>query len=180
MFIPERYQYDNAPIKTILLYNNLNSWKIDVGQSGFISNNCPVNRCAITTDQSKASNVDAIMFRDEFIYPGPKNTDLQVRSNVINDHKTYVYRQSGEKSIAVNDPSKVRTIDVLIVERVTGNVGENIDRYGSAFESRMQTNYFLCNIFFTKRIIITNDHGYTKNIFSNFVCNELMSKDVYS
>lgn len=84
MFIPPRYQYDNAPIKTILLYNNLNNWKVNAGQGEFVSNKCPVNRCAIATNQSEASSADAIIFRNEFTYPGRRNTDLQVRSNLIN------------------------------------------------------------------------------------------------
>ncbi|VVC29304.1 Hypothetical protein CINCED_3A021025 [Cinara cedri] len=90
MFIPPRYQYDNAPIKTILLYNNWNNWKVSVGQGGFVPNNCPVNRCVITTNRSEASNVDAIIFRNEFSHPGHKNTDKQVWIMLVTESAYYM------------------------------------------------------------------------------------------
>lgn len=91
MYIPPNYQYDNAPIKRILLYNNLNIWNVNVGQDEFFSNNCPVNRCTITTNQSEALNVDSIIFRNEFSHPGHENTDLQVRLKFISHYKMYTY-----------------------------------------------------------------------------------------
>lgn len=79
MFVPPHYQYDNAPIKTILLFNGFN-WMVNVGQSEFLSTYCPVNRCTITSAKSKAPKVDAIIFHDEFENPGHKKTGKQVRS----------------------------------------------------------------------------------------------------
>ncbi|XP_015378928.1 PREDICTED: glycoprotein 3-alpha-L-fucosyltransferase A-like [Diuraphis noxia] len=78
MFVPPHYNYNNAPIKSILLYNNINEWVVNSGQDEFISKDCPVNRCTITTDKSKSSNVDSILFRNEFSHPGYKKTDQQV------------------------------------------------------------------------------------------------------
>lgn len=80
MFVPPRYQYDDAPIKTILLFNGFNNWMVNVGQSKFLSEYCPVNRCTITSTKSKAPNVDAIIFRNEFENPGHEKPAKQVRS----------------------------------------------------------------------------------------------------
>jgi len=82
MFIPPNYQYDDEPMKTILLYNGLSNWMVDDGQNVFISKQCPVNRCKITTKKSEASNVDAILFRDHFSHPGHRKTGNQVRLKI--------------------------------------------------------------------------------------------------
>lgn len=79
MFVPPNYQYDEEPMKTILLYNGLSNWMVADGQNAFISNQCPVNRCKITTKKSEAPDVDAILFRDHFSHPGHRKTDKQVR-----------------------------------------------------------------------------------------------------
>jgi len=82
MFIPPKYQYENAPIKNILLYNGVSSWMVEQGQSEFLSNGCPVNRCIISTDKRKFSSMDAVVFRDEFSDPlyeiGFEKIDKQV------------------------------------------------------------------------------------------------------
>ncbi|XP_022166614.1 glycoprotein 3-alpha-L-fucosyltransferase A-like isoform X2 [Myzus persicae] len=78
MFVPPHYDHNNAPIKSILLYNNVNEWMVDSGQNEFISKDCPVNRCAITTNKSKSSNIDSILFRNEFSHPGHKKTNKQI------------------------------------------------------------------------------------------------------
>lgn len=80
MFVPPNYQYDDAPLKTILLYNEHIKWKVKDGQSEFVSN-CPVNRCTITTNKLDAPYVDAIIFRDQYVKPVHKKPDKQVRSN---------------------------------------------------------------------------------------------------
>jgi len=79
MFVPPNYDYNNAPIKSILLFNNFNEWIVDSGQNEFISKDCPVNRCTITTDKSKRSNIDSIVFRNEFSRPGHIKSGKQVR-----------------------------------------------------------------------------------------------------
>lgn len=78
MFVPPNYQYDEEPMKTILLYNGLSNWMVDDGQNAFISKKCPVNRCKITTKKSEAPDVDAILFRDHFSHPGHRKTGKQV------------------------------------------------------------------------------------------------------
>lgn len=83
MFIPPNYQYDNEPMKKILLYNGLGNWMVDDGQNVFVTKQCPVNRCMITTKKSEAPDVDAILFRDHFSHPGHRKTGKQVRLNTI-------------------------------------------------------------------------------------------------
>jgi len=82
MFIPPNYRYDDEPKKKILLFNGLSSWMVDDGQNVFISKQCPVNRCTITTKKSEAPDVDAILFRDHFSHPGHRKTGKQVRSSI--------------------------------------------------------------------------------------------------
>lgn len=82
MFVPSDYQYENAPTKKILLYNNFNEWMVDLGIDEFRSKDCPVNRCMIISKQSKSREVDAIIFRDKYHYPGHNNIDGQVRDIV--------------------------------------------------------------------------------------------------
>jgi hypothetical protein len=82
MFIPPNYRYDDEPMKTILLFNGLSNWMVEDGQNVFISKQCPVNRCTITSKKSEASNVDAILFRDHFSHPGHRKTGKQVRSTI--------------------------------------------------------------------------------------------------
>jgi len=69
MFIPPNYKYENAPMKKILLYNSLSNWMVDIGQSEFLSNDCPVNRCTISIKEKLFFSMDAILFRDEFNDP---------------------------------------------------------------------------------------------------------------
>lgn len=85
MFIPSHYQYDNALIKSILLYSDfLNEGRhINDGQSEFLLNNCPVNRCTITKDRSEASKADAIIFYDKYEKPKHKKSSKQVNSTVF-------------------------------------------------------------------------------------------------
>lgn len=79
MFLPSKYQYENAPIKKILLYGNFKSWMVEEGMSEFISNDCPVNRCTITSRISRFPNMNAVIFREKYTYPGYKKTGKQVR-----------------------------------------------------------------------------------------------------
>lgn len=79
MFVPSKYQYENAPIKKILLYGNFKSWMVEEGISEFISNDCPVNRCTITSKTKTFRNMDAIIFREKYTNPGYKKSGKQVR-----------------------------------------------------------------------------------------------------
>ncbi|XP_026804497.1 glycoprotein 3-alpha-L-fucosyltransferase A-like [Rhopalosiphum maidis] len=82
MFIPPNYQYENAPIKKILLYNGISNWMVDEGQSEFLSNDCPVNRCTISTNIRFITIMDAVIFREKFSDPfyeiGFKKTSKQI------------------------------------------------------------------------------------------------------
>jgi len=82
MFIPPNYKYEDAPMKNILLYNGLSDWMVDIGQSVFLSNDCPVNRCTISFKQKLSYLMDAIVFRDEiddpFFGTGVKKNNKQV------------------------------------------------------------------------------------------------------
>lgn len=78
MFVPTRYEYNDALMKKILLYNNFNSWMVDGGQIEFFSKNCPVNRCIITKKKSEGPIVDAIVFRNEYSRPNHRKTYNQV------------------------------------------------------------------------------------------------------
>lgn len=78
MFVPTRYEYNNALMKTILLYNDFSSWMVDVGQIEFLSKHCPVNRCIITKNKSEGPIVDAIVFRNEYSRPKHRKTYNQV------------------------------------------------------------------------------------------------------
>lgn len=78
MYIPPHYKYENSTMKTILLYNNINSWTANVKQDEFLSKHCPVNRCTITTGRMKAPKVDAILFRNKFWYPNYNKPMKQV------------------------------------------------------------------------------------------------------
>lgn len=79
MFVPPNYQYENTPMKTILMYNNFNGWMINEGQTEFLSNNCPVDRCSITKNALEAENVDAIIFNEKYSNPSHNRTSGQVR-----------------------------------------------------------------------------------------------------
>lgn len=80
MFVPHNYQYEDEPMKKILLYNGLSNWMVEDGQNVFIKKECPVNRCTLTTKKSEAPDVDAILFRDHFSHPGHRKTGRQVSS----------------------------------------------------------------------------------------------------
>ncbi|XP_050535701.1 glycoprotein 3-alpha-L-fucosyltransferase A-like isoform X1 [Daktulosphaira vitifoliae] len=78
MFVPPHYQYDDEPMKKILLFNGLSNWIVEEGQGVFITKSCPVNRCEITVKKSEAQHADAILFRDHFSHPGHRKSGRQV------------------------------------------------------------------------------------------------------
>ncbi|XP_060517098.1 glycoprotein 3-alpha-L-fucosyltransferase A-like isoform X2 [Cylas formicarius] len=68
MYIPEDYQGYDSPEKVILAYTGLGSWGAKSGPSVF--QECPVSRCSLTADKSRAADADAIIFKDHFVSPG--------------------------------------------------------------------------------------------------------------
>lgn len=88
MFVPPHYKYENAPIKRILIFNHLDSWMIEEGQVEFVWNDCPVNRCTLTTKRSSIINMDAVVFRDKYLNYGlPWNAKNQVRWYTLLDRQ---------------------------------------------------------------------------------------------
>lgn len=84
MFVPSKYQNENAPIKRILLYEDFNSWMVDQSISEFLSNDCPVNRCTVTSKHKLFLEMDAIIFREKYTYPVHEKTGKQVRQTILN------------------------------------------------------------------------------------------------
>ncbi|KAG5890575.1 hypothetical protein JTB14_012703 [Gonioctena quinquepunctata] len=76
MYLPEDYQGYDTPEKVILTYNGLGAWGQKSGSAAF--HGCPVNRCTLTDDRSKAANADALMFKDHFVHPGVARPSKQV------------------------------------------------------------------------------------------------------
>jgi len=67
MFIPPNYQYENAPMKKIFVHkSDLSDWVVDIGQSEFLSNDCPVDRCTILTSPKLIDSMDAVLFLEGF------------------------------------------------------------------------------------------------------------------
>lgn len=83
MFVPLNYQYENAPLKSILIYTGLYSWDVREGQHEFLRKECPVNRCSITSEIKKSKDVDAILFRHQFSIPNHTKKKSQVKSKGI-------------------------------------------------------------------------------------------------
>lgn len=84
MFVPPHYKYENAPIKKILLFNDLKNWMIEEGQGEFLSNDCPVDRCSITKNVKHLYNADAVVFRNKcFNYNLSRSIKKQVRSKLL-------------------------------------------------------------------------------------------------
>lgn len=79
MYIPPEYSEETAPMKKILVYNSLGSWNIQKeGQSRFIKDKCPVNKCILTANREEAANADAILYKDQFILPSVPRPPNQV------------------------------------------------------------------------------------------------------
>ncbi|KAI4465622.1 alpha- 13 -fucosyltransferase [Holotrichia oblita] len=76
MYIPEDYQGYDTPEKVILAYNGLNQWGQQYGSGTF--HECPINRCTLTDDRIKASDADAIIYKDHFTHPGVMRSSKQV------------------------------------------------------------------------------------------------------
>ncbi|GJQ69868.1 hypothetical protein Trydic_g22415 [Trypoxylus dichotomus] len=68
MYVPENYQGYDTQEKVILAYNGLNQWGQKSGPGTF--HGCPVNRCILTDDRSRATDADAIIYKDHFTHPG--------------------------------------------------------------------------------------------------------------
>ncbi|XP_022913644.1 glycoprotein 3-alpha-L-fucosyltransferase A [Onthophagus taurus] len=64
MYIPDDYEGIDTPEKVILVYNGVRQWNKETGPRTF--DECPVNRCSLIDDQSKAKDVDAVLYKDHF------------------------------------------------------------------------------------------------------------------
>ncbi|XP_030763324.1 glycoprotein 3-alpha-L-fucosyltransferase A-like [Sitophilus oryzae] len=67
MYMPDDYQGYDSPEKTILLYNGFSGWGQKKGSAAF--HECPISRCTLTADRSRASDADAILFKDRVVQP---------------------------------------------------------------------------------------------------------------
>lgn len=67
--------YD-TPEKVILAYNGLGQWGQKPGPGTF--HNCPVNRCTLTDDKSRAVDADALLYKDHFVHPGVSRPIKQI------------------------------------------------------------------------------------------------------
>ncbi|XP_074039636.1 glycoprotein 3-alpha-L-fucosyltransferase A isoform X2 [Leptinotarsa decemlineata] len=76
MYVPEDYQGYDSPEKVILAYNGLGAWGQKSGSASF--HGCPVSRCSLTDDRSKATDADAILYKDHVIHPGVPRPSKQV------------------------------------------------------------------------------------------------------
>ncbi|XP_056644935.1 glycoprotein 3-alpha-L-fucosyltransferase A-like [Diorhabda sublineata] len=76
MYVPEDYQGFDTPEKVILAYNGLGAWGQKSGPASFLG--CPVSRCTLTDDRSKATVADAILYKDHFIHPGVNRPMKQI------------------------------------------------------------------------------------------------------
>ena len=90
MYIPKKYEAEKTSLKQILLWHGLNRW-VKPGQRSFLEAKCPVNRCTITDDHSRAPNADAILFKSHFILPQFRRPLNQVISTIIiTNSSTYI------------------------------------------------------------------------------------------
>ncbi|KAI2808656.1 Alpha-(1,3)-fucosyltransferase 7 [Blomia tropicalis] len=115
MYVPETYDGDNflpkgkLPLKKILLYFGKRGWgDIMLGRNQFLNDRCPVDACTITDKANMIKDVDAVIFKDRFMWPkegrqrmnqlwilflleGPMYTQLfnSMAPNVINWTATY-------------------------------------------------------------------------------------------
>lgn len=67
MYVPEDYQGYDSPEKVILVYNSLASWGQKQGSGTF--QQCPVNRCSLTGERNRATDADAILYKDHVAFP---------------------------------------------------------------------------------------------------------------
>ena len=82
MFLPQNYfiqenipnhnvNYTNLSLKTILLWNGIDSWYgVKEGREIFLNENCPVNTCNISIHESESQLADLVLFKDDFTRPG--------------------------------------------------------------------------------------------------------------
>nr|CAI5842106.1 unnamed protein product [Callosobruchus analis] len=110
MYVPEDYQGYDTPEKVILAYNGLSAWGQKPGGASF--HGCPVSRCSLTDDRSKAADADAILYKDHFIHPGVPRPMHQF-ADAINWTATYrrdsdIVRQKVQsRDYAANKTKKV-------------------------------------------------------------------------
>jgi glycoprotein 3-alpha-L-fucosyltransferase len=76
MYVPEDYQGFDTQEKLVLAYNGLGTWGQKSGPGSF--HGCPVSRCSLTDDRSRAADADAILYKDHFIPPSVPRPAKQV------------------------------------------------------------------------------------------------------
>lgn len=77
MYVPQGYNqhayvpHGRLPLKKILLYYGKNNWGTDLqmGQTRFINDKCPVNSCQLMDNNEKIDQADAVIFKDRFSWP---------------------------------------------------------------------------------------------------------------
>lgn len=69
VYVPKGYNYENTPMKTVLIYTGLGSdWEVPkLDQEEFFS--CAVSQCMLTVSKSLAPEVDAVIFRHSYSRP---------------------------------------------------------------------------------------------------------------
>ena len=72
--VPKSYQYalDNKidiPMKLLYFHGSERQWYLKEGQTYFLKEKCPVNRCLVTYKQSEGRNADAVVFLNPFTLP---------------------------------------------------------------------------------------------------------------
>ncbi|XP_071149305.1 glycoprotein 3-alpha-L-fucosyltransferase A-like [Mytilus edulis] len=72
--VPKSYQYAldnkvNIPMKLLYFHGSERQWYLKEGQTYFLKEKCPVNRCLVTYKQSEGINADAVVFLNPFTLP---------------------------------------------------------------------------------------------------------------
>jgi len=68
--VPKNRDSSEAPLKTILLWNGIQSWGgLRQGRGVFLKEKCPVSTCAISSSRLDAQRADLVLFKDHFTTP---------------------------------------------------------------------------------------------------------------
>lgn len=70
MYLPENYDPLDKKLKTIVLYLGRGGWSdLPLGQTKFILDKCPVDRCYLSSNPNDAVDADAVFFKERFQWP---------------------------------------------------------------------------------------------------------------
>ena len=103
---PKNQDSSDAPLKTILLWNGIQSWGgLRQGRGVFLKEKCPVSSCAISSSRLDSQKADLVLFKDHFTMPTfsrptnqlwmmyllecPLHTQMYRQNNVFNWTSTY-------------------------------------------------------------------------------------------